>query len=485
MTATPRILATTLALAMTSPALLAQSEIDSRDRESVAVTIYNDSLALVRESRHIPLEQGANRVALRDVSARIIPETATLSGKSAAAIHLIEQNFDFDLLSERALLDKYVGKKVTIIRTHPANGEESREEATVLANNDGITLQYADRIESGIPQNARIAFADVPANLRDRPTLLVDLHADSAGTQQVDLAYLTGGLSWQADYVATLANDEKTLNLAGWVTLVNQSGTRYDNAALQLVAGDVNRVLPEMDYALDMRYREAAPMAAAPVMKQEEFFEYHLYSLDRPTTIADKQRKQVSLLTAANVPVAKEYRLQSGRNYYHNIENNSPEFGDKRKVDIFVELDNKEESQLGMPLPKGVIRVYKNDSQERPLFIGEDRIDHTAKNDKVRLKLGNAFDLSATWKQKEYQVVQGKLGPVFSRDHYEAHYEIELANAKKEDVVIKVVEPIPGHWEILEESHKHEKVAGHLAQWHIPVPAEGKTTLSYKIRVMF
>ncbi|MDO5091508.1 MAG: DUF4139 domain-containing protein [Cardiobacteriaceae bacterium] len=483
---TTKLLATTLAIAMTSPALLAQSEIDSRDRESVAVTIYNDSLALVRETRSIPLEQGANRVALRDVSAQIIPETAALSGKSASAIHLIEQNFDFDLLSESALLNKYVGKTVSVIHTNPATGEERREEATVLATNDGITLQYADRIESGLPQNARIAFADVPANLRDHPTLLVDLHADNAGTQQLDLAYLTGGLSWQADYVATLANDEKTLNLAGWVTLTNQSGTRYDNAALQLVAGDINRVLPEMDYAMSMRYREAAPMAAAaPMMKQEAFFEYHLYSLDRPTTIADNQRKQVSLLTAANVPVTKEYRLQSGQNYYRNIENNSPEFGDKRKVDIFVELDNKEESQLGMPLPKGIIRVYKNDSQERPLFIGEDRIDHTAKNDKVRLKLGNAFDLSATWKQKAYQVVKGKLGPVFSHDHYEAHYEIELANAKKEDVVIKVVEPIPGHWEILEESHQHEKVAGHLAQWHIPVPAEGKTTLSYKVRVMF
>ncbi|MDO4775998.1 MAG: DUF4139 domain-containing protein [Cardiobacteriaceae bacterium] len=489
MTATPKLLATTLALAMTSPSLLAQNttptEIDSRERESVAVTIYNDSLALIRETRNIPLAQGANRVALRDVSAHIMPETASLSGKSGAALHLIEQNFDFDLLSERALLNKYVGKKVTVIRTHPASGEESREEATVLANNEGLTLQYADRIESGLPRDARIAFADVPANLRDRPTLLVDLHADKAGTQNVDLAYLTSGLSWQADYVATLARDEKSLNLAGWVTLVNQSGTRYDNAALQLVAGDVNRA-PDLEYDQAVRYMEdAVPLAAAPKMAQEEFFEYHLYSLDRPTTIADNQRKQVSLLSAANIPVAKEYRLQGAQDRYYQIANNSPELGDKRKVDVFVEFANKEESQLGMPLPKGVMRVYKNDSQDRPLFVGEDRIDHTAKNDNIRLKLGNAFDLSGIWKQKEYKVVEGKLGPMLSRDYYEARYDIELSNAKKEDVVIKVVEPIPGNWEILEESHQHEKPSAHLAQWQIPVSAEGKATLSYKIRVSF
>ena len=320
MTTAPKILATTLVLAMTSPSLLAQNsapaEIDSRERESVAVTIYNDSLALIRETRSIPLAQGANRVALRDVSAHIMPQTATLSGKSGASLHLVEQNFDFDLLSERSLLNKYVGKKVTVIRTHPASGEESREEATVLANNEGITLQYADRIESGLPKDARIAFADVPANLRDRPTLLIDLHVGQAGTQTVDLAYLTSGLSWQADYVATLARDEKTLDLGGWVTLVNQSGTSYDNAALQLVAGDINRA-PEMDFNQRMRYMEAAaPVAAAPKMAREEFFEYHLYNLDRPTSIANNQRKQVSLLSASNIPVSKEYRLQGAQDRY-------------------------------------------------------------------------------------------------------------------------------------------------------------------------
>ena len=325
----------------------------------------------------------------------------------------------------------------------------------------------------------------MPANLRDRPTLLIDLHAGQAGTQTVDLAYLTSGLSWQADYVATLARDEKTLDLGGWVTLVNQSGTSYDNAALQLVAGDINRA-PEMDFNQRMRYMEAAaPVAAAPKMVREEFFEYHLYNLDRPTSIANNQRKQVSLLSASNIPVSKEYRLQGAQDRYYQIADNSPEPGDKRKVDVFVEFANKEESQLGMPLPKGVIRVYKSDSQDRPLFVGEDRIDHTAKNDNIRLKLGSAFDLSGIWKQKEYKLVEGKLGPMLSRDYYEARYEIELANAKKEDVVIKVVEPIPGNWEILEESHKHEKAAAHLAQWQIPVPAEGKTMLTYKIRVSF
>lgn len=484
---------TIFALALISPALLAQEkgaekmaeEIHSEQRQSVAVTIYNDALALVRETREIPFAAGRNRVALREVSAQIMPETASLASQSGGNLQLLEQNFDFDLLSEQSLLDKYVGRKVTTIRTNPATGEETREEATVLANNQGIILQYADRIESGLPKDARLAFADVPANLRDRPTLVVDVEAGQGGTQTVDLSYLTGGLSWQADYVATLSHDEKRLNLAGWVTLSNQSGTRYDNAALQLVAGDVNRAPPDfsMQRQKAMNYEMAAPAAAA--MAQEAFFEYHLYTLDRPTTIGNNQRKQVSLLSAADIPVHKEYRLQGDSNWYYQVENNSPELGDKRKVDIFVNFANKEESRLGMPLPKGVIRVYKNDSKQRALFIGEDRIDHTAKNDDIRLNLGSAFDISANWKQKSVKRNEGKLGPLLSRDSYEASYEIELNNAKKEDVVVKVVEPIPGHWEMLEESHKHETPVANMAQWQIPVPAEGKTTLTYTVRFAF
>lgn len=480
-------IAAALALAASHAAFadITETVSEGKDREAVAVTIYNENLALVREARKLPLNAGANRIALRDVSARIMPETASLAARSGAALQLLEQNFDYDLLSAQSLLNKYVGKRVTVIHTNPASGAETREEATVLANNDGVVLQYADRIETGLPANVRLAYGDVPANLRDRPTLTVDLQSGQAGEQTVDLAYLTGGFSWQADYVASLANDEKSLNLAGWVTLDNQSGTSYDNATLQLVAGDVSRVRPDLDSHLGVNMPVAAFARESAPMAEESLFEYHLYTLNRPTTLKNNQKKQVSLLSAANVPVNKEYRLQGAEYWYYNgLSGDSPELGDKRKVDVFVEFKNEEASQLGIALPKGIVRVYKNDSDNRTQFIGEDRIDHTAKNDTVRLKLGSAFDVNGVWKMVDVKRTDnGKLGKLINGEQFEATYSIELSNAKKEAITVKVVEPIPGDWSIEEETFKHEKVGANLAQWQVPVPADGKVELKYKVRI--
>ncbi|WP_298642698.1 DUF4139 domain-containing protein [uncultured Cardiobacterium sp.] len=485
---TKNVLAAALALAASHAALAADpAEAVSRgeDRESVAVTIYNDDLALIRETRKVPLNEGANRIALRDVAARIMPETASLAARGEAVLQLLEQNFDYDLLSGEALLAKNVGKRVTTIRTNPANGEETREEATVLADNNGVVLQYADRIETGLPANVRLAFHDVPANLRDRPTLTVDLTSDKAGEQSVDLAYLSRGFDWQADYVASLADDENTLNLAGWVTLNNQSGTAYENATLQLVAGDVARVQEEFRNAMpDMEMAVAAPMKARPML-EEGLFEYHLYTLDRPTTLKNNQSKQVALLSAAAVPVQKEYRLQGDVNgYYNSLRDARPEDGDKRKVEVSISFKNDEANKLGLPLPKGIVRVYKNDSGQRAQFIGEDRIDHTAKNDEVRLKLGNTFDVNGVWKLLDVKRMdKGKLGKLLEDDEFEATYRIELSNAKKEAVTVKVVEPIPGDWRIIEENLPHEKVGANHAQWQVDVPADGKTELQYKVRI--
>ena len=485
---TKNVLAAALALAASHAVLAADpAEAVSRgeDRESVAVTIYNDDLALIRETRKVPLNEGANRIALRDVAARIMPETASLAARGEAVLQLLEQNFDYDLLSGEALLAKNVGKRVTTIRTNPATGEETREEATVLADNNGVVLQYADRIETGLPANVRLAFHDVPANLRDRPTLTVDLSSDKAGEQSIDLAYLSRGFDWQADYVASLADDENTPNLAGWVTLNNQSGTAYENATLQLVAGDVARVQEEFRNAMPaMEMDAAAPMKARPML-EEGLFEYHLYTLDRPTTLKNNQSKQVALLSAAAVPVQKEYRLQGDVNgYYNSLRDARPEDGDKRKVEVSISFKNDEANKLGLPLPKGIVRVYKNDSGQRTQFIGEDRIDHTAKNDEVRLKLGNTFDVNGVWKLLDVKRMdKGKLGKLLEDDEFEATYRIELSNAKKEAVTVKVVEPIPGDWQIIEENRPHEKVGANHAQWQVDVPADGKSELQYKVRI--
>ncbi len=454
-------------LATLTQAVPAETVSRAEDRTEVAVTIYNDSLALVKEVRKIPFERGANSIALRDVSAKMRPETASLRALGGANLRLIEQNFDFDLLTPQKLLEKYVGQKVTIIRTNAATGAETREPAEVLATNSGVVLKFADRIETGVP--GRIAYNTIPDTLRDRPTLVVQLDSDVAGKKVTELSYLTSGLSWRADYVAELSGDEAKLDLAGWVTLTNQSGASYENARLQLVAGDVNRVRDE----IRTQQFAAKAMAPAPVaeMAREQLFEYHLYSLNRPTTIRDNQTKQVALLSAAGVPVRKEYRLD-GQDWYYRGQ--QADLGRQHKVAVFVEFDNKS-GELGKPLPKGVVRVYKKDSRGNALFIGEDRIDHTAKNEVVRLKLGDAFDVKASRKQTSFRKIADST--------YESAYSIVLANAKDVPVTVKVVEPVPGDWEMVSESQKHTKGEAHRAVWLVNVPADGKTTLEYKVRM--
>nr|WP_315469716.1 DUF4139 domain-containing protein [uncultured Undibacterium sp.] len=449
------------------------------DQREVAVTIYNENLALVKDQRKLNLKRGVSALAFRDVSARMRPETALLRSVSApGSLSVTEQNFDFDLLTPQKLLEKYVGQTVTIVRTHPTTGAETSEQAQVLAANDGVVLKIGNRIETGLP--GRIVYNDVPANLRDRPTLVMSVNNTSNAAQDVELSYLTGGLAWKADYVVELNPAEDKLDMSGWVTLTNTSGASYRNAKLQLVAGDVNQV----EEAAVMDGGRVRAMAAAPVMKvaemrEESLFEYHLYTLNRPTTIAENQTKQVALLSASAVPVRKEFLLRGNDYYYQSA---SGDLGQKIKIGAFIEFDNKDSAQLGMPLPKGVIRVYKKDSNGNAQFIGEDKIDHTPKNEKVRLKLGDAFDLTADKKQTDFKKIAGtsKYNYIF-----ESAYEITLKNAKKEAVTVTVQEPMPGDWQILSSSHPHTKASSNAAVWKISVPADGSTKLVYRTQVRY
>src|SRR2546422_5349059 len=343
-----------------------------KDQQPVAITIYNENLALVKDTRRVTLDAGANRLALREVSGRMRPETASLRSLwHPGALTLVEQNFDFDLLTPAKLLEKYVGRTVRVVKTHPTTGAESVETATVLAASNGVVLRIGDRIETGLP--GRIVYDGVPANLRDRPTLVTELLSARAGAQTLELSYLSGGLSWKADYVAELNGADNALDLNGWVTLTNTSGTAYPSARLQLVAGDVNRVRDELRQAAGLTARMTKADAPASEMAQESLFEYHLYTLQRPTTIADNQTKQVALLSAGGVPVAKELVLQGSDYYYRSSVGG---IGQKMKVGVFVQFENREASRLGMPMPKGVVRVYKKDSAGNAQFVGEDRIDH-------------------------------------------------------------------------------------------------------------
>ena len=441
------------------------------DQQALALTIYNDDLALVKDQRKVNLSADLNHLAWRDVSARIRPETALLRNiNDVSGIRLLEQNFDFDLLTPQKLLEKNVGNSVTIIKTNPATGAETRETATLLAANSGVVLKYGDRVETGI--NGRIVYATVPDNLRDRPTLTMTVVADKSASQNLELSYLTGGLSWRADYVAELTANDTKMDLNGWVTLNNQSGTNYPNAKLQFVAGNVNLVSqPAMAERAVMSLAKTADVP----MTQEGLFEYHLYSLGRNTTLNNQQTKQVALLTAPQISVRKTLELR-GADYYYQAA--SGDLGQKLKANVYISFDNKG-GNLGIPLPKGIMRIYQKDSAGNAQFIGEDSIDHTAKNDTVRLKLGEAFDVYANKKQTDFQKVAG------ARNSYESAYQIVLHNAKTAAVTVSVFEPIPGDWTVLNESEKHTKANANTAMWQLRIPAEGTTTLTYRVRVKF
>jgi len=447
------------------------------DQMSVAVTIYNEDLALVKDRRQVVLEPGEATLAIREVSARMRPETALFRGVDlAGGLTVLEQNFDFDLLTPEKLLEKYVGREVGVVRTHPATGQETREEATVLSANNGVVLRMGDRIETGVP--GRLVFDKVPATLRDRPTLVMSLANDGGGSREVELSYLTGGLGWQADYVAELNREETALDLNGWVTLTNTSGTSYNDASLQLVAGDVHRVREEMDRG--RRFKATEMMAAAaPAMAEEELFEYHLYTLARPTTIKENQTKQVALLQGAGVECGKEYRLDGQQYYYQSRQG---DLGRKLKVGVFLLFDNERDKGLGVPLPRGVVRVYQRDSRGRVQFVGEDRIDHTPEGETVRLRLGDSFDVTASRTQTDFEKIAGVSQASFV---LESGYRIELKNGRDEEVTVKVVEPLPGDWRILEESSRHEKESATTAVWLIPVPAKGEAVLTYRVRVRY
>jgi hypothetical protein len=445
------------------------------DQKNVTLTIYNTDLALIKDQRKVSLKQGYFDLAFRDVSARMRPETAQLrSISSPGQFSVIEQNFHYDLLSPQKLLEKYVGKTVNIVRSNPTTGIETTESAQVLSANGGVVLKMGNRIETGLP--GRIVYSDVPENLRDRPTLVMSLKNQGSSQQDVELSYLTSGLKWKADYVIELnANDDK-FDISGWVTLNNSSGASYQNANLQLVAGDVNLVQQRVTVSgSNIRAMAApAPMSEAKQMGQEALFEYHLYTLNRPTSILDNQSKQVALLSATGVPIRKEYLLSGEDHYYHN---SNGDLGKKLKTAVFVEFENKETAQLGMPLPKGIIRVYKKDSSGNAQFIGEDTVNHTPKNEKVKLKLGDAFDVTADKKQTDFKKLSGSTKFPYI---LESAYEIEIKNAKKEAIIVTVQEPIPGDWNIQSESHPHEKTSSNTATWKVKVPAESSTKLKYR-----
>ena len=440
------------------------------DQQNVAVTVYNNDMALVRDTRAIKMMPGEQALRFADVATGIKPETVSLKSTSApGTLHILEQNYEFDLISPSKLMEKYVGKQVSLVN-FSNEVTTGREEAELLSVNEGPVYKVGNEIYLGYP--GQVVLPDIPENFVARPSLIWLLQND--GTDHtVEVTYLTNGLSWQADYVVTLSQDESLLDLEGWVTLNNQSGATYANAQLKLVAGDVNIVQPEEQMGRARRAKGIMNARAMPEMVQETFAEYHLYSLPRRTTIKQNQSKQVSLLTAMGVAVKKEYEYRGNESFYSQ---KLPPIKEE-KVAAFLNFDNKEANQLGVPLPAGVMRVYQEDSEKMLQFSGEDRIKHTPKDEEVRLRLGNAFDIVGERTQTDYQVIADNV--------FESAYEIKIRNHKETPISVDIVEPMPGDWEIREKSQDFVKKDARTAVFTVEVPKDGEAVVTYRVMVSY
>ena len=448
------------------------------DRQSVNITVYNSNLGLVRETRRLTLPSG--RIALRfaDVTAQIRPETVHLASLTApAALRILEQNYQYDLLNPAKLLDKFVGREITLVLRRYSNNTESFEsvQATLLANNGGQVWRINGQIVINPTNIAEMRFPDLPKNLVATPTLVWDVENREVAAQTVEASYLTAGMNWRADYVLLINADDTKGDLQGWVTLTNNSGATFEDARLQLVAGDVNRVSDGRNYALAgaMMRKEAVDEAQ---FQEQGFFEYHMYTLQRPTTIRDNETKQVSLLEATGFDVKKEFVLSGQHYYYTNYSN--PGQPIKEKVGVYIQFRNSQTNKLGMPLPAGTVRLYKKDDKGNQQFIGEDKIDHTPKDEDVRVKVGDAFDIVAERKQIDYKVLaSGHL--------YEYAYEIKIRNHKDTPVTVVVNEPIGGDWEMVSSTFEAKKTAAFAAQFNVPVAKDGEATLTYRVRIRY
>ena len=445
------------------------------DQTDLAVTVYNSNIALVRDVRQLSLPRGAFRLKLMDIAATVNPATVHLrSVNEPDKLGVIEQNYEYDLLDPNKLLNKYVGKEITLVRLYTDNnGAVKREEtkATLLANNNNQQVwKIGNDIVTGL-YGQSYRFPEVPPNLFDRPTLLMSLENSGSQRQQVETSYLASDLSWNADYVLTVARDDKSADLDGWVTVTNKSGTAFRNARLQLVAGDVNR-LPVPEKAMVINGSVGRAAAAPQQFAQENFSEYHLYTLGRKTSVEDKETKQISLLQGSGVPVDKAFVVNGQNFYYRN--SMSPGSPQKDPVMVFYKFKNEQKTGLGIPLPAGNFRVYQKDSKGGILFVGEDRIEHTPKDETISLHIGSAFDVVSERKQTDYKRIDTHT--------WEMEFEITLRNHKDGPVTVEVNEPIGGDWEMLSSTYKYTKTAAWAAHFNVPVAANGSSVLRYRIR---
>ena len=441
------------------------------DQTGVEVTVYNTDLALVKDVRSILLKEGQGELRFMDVASAIRPETVHVKSlNDPRSLAILEQNYEYDLISPEKLLEKFVGRTVKIEVWNDYQGKREIVEGTLLSTNNGLVFDIGGQIYLNYPGLKIVP--SIPDNLYARPTLAW-LYANSAKEKHdVEVSYLTKGMTWKADYIFVLDDADTASDLTGWVTLNNRSGAAYRDATLKLIAGEVQTIAdvvpPPMYRGMGMPVPEAAPSFV-----EESFFEYHIYNLSRKTTIGNNQTKQISLLEAFGTKIGKEYITRGERRYFTS----SLQRGLlKQKVDVVISFKNSEENNLGMPLPKGIIRLYKKDSKGSLQFIGEDRIDHTPRNEEVRLRVGEAFDVVAERRQTRYKKLADNL--------YETSWELIVRNRKKEEsVVVSFMEPVWGDWEVIASTHPYEQADAFTLRFDVPAKPDEEVVVKFSLRI--
>ncbi len=457
----------TSAILMAAASIISATEVTStaENQKSLNLTVYNSNRALVSQTRSVDLPAGVSSLRYSDIASQVMPQTVIV--ESAKGVSILEQNYEYDLISQQKLMDKYVGKEVTIIQENHYTGKSESKTATLLANNGEPVFQMDGKILLRLP--GRVVLPELPGNLYSKPTMNWLVNSAKSGSKDLSLSYLTGGIGWSADYVLNLAEDDKSASITGWVTLTNNAGTAFTDATLKLVAGDVNTVQNNGYGGMAPRAMMKASMEydAAPV-QEKEFFEYHLYTFPRPITVRENQVKQLSLLTAEGIKAQKKYRVTAGNDYYGSREGKSD-----HPVNVEIAFKTGKDNSIDMPIPAGVIRLYKKDSDGSSVFVGEDRVKHTPVNEEISLKTGDAFDIKAESRQLTYETITSRSS--------KSSYEVEIRNHKKESVTVEVTVPVYGEWKI-SNAPTYRTLNATLIAFDVPVSADGSAKLNYTIQ---
>lgn len=452
--------------------------------KGVALTIYNQNFGLVKDIRDINLNTGVNFLRFEDVAAAIDPTTvsfAALTNPNSVVVR--EQNYQYDLMDQNTILSRSIGKQVKFRQFLSPGGV--REVTGTLLSSPMVTVadsngNLSERSQSIVIQTSsgvvvgpvgELELAELPSGLVSKPSLLWKLESDKSGVEESEISYQTQGLNWKCDYVAVANADDSLCDLTSWVTLDNKSGATYRDAALKLMAGDVHKVTePAADMAVMGGMAESESSVAQPQFQEQRFAEYHLYSLQGKTDLNDNETKQLTLFNASKVPVKKLFVFDSTSAVTPYGGANGQQ---SQKVNVKLELANSKDNNLGMPMPKGKVRVYKKDLDGALQFVGEDLIDHTPKDEKVRVYLGDAFDVVADRKQTNQVQVSDRV--------QRSSYSIEFRNHKESAITVTAIEHAYGDWKVTTSSQPFEKKDSHTFEFAVKVPANGSASVTYTI----